>query len=80
MEEAQSLLRLRYKGNVDYEGQSEYSRWQLVVCPRCHRRLMRRQWFSDLRYKIGLFLLLAFAVGVSALIVYGVLAGFGVVR
>jgi hypothetical protein len=77
-DEARPLLRLQYKGNYDYEGQSEYGRRRMMVCSACHRRMMRWQWLDDLRGKLGLTVMLALAVGLVALFLYGLLRAFGV--
>jgi hypothetical protein len=77
-EEAQALLRTQYKENVDFPGQFERSQRQLVVCPRCRRRLLRWQWLRNLRDTFGMYLAVAFAVGVFALVVFGLLIALGV--
>ena len=77
-DEARPLVRLQYKGDYDYEGQSEYSRRRMMVCSTCHRRIMRWQWLGDLKGKLGLTLMLALVVGFVALFLYAMLGALGV--
>jgi endogenous inhibitor of DNA gyrase (YacG/DUF329 family) len=79
VEEARPLLRLHFKQNVDFVGQTEYGERQFVACPRCYRRLMWVQRFRNLKERAGLILAVVFAVVGSIVILYVVLAWLGVV-
>jgi hypothetical protein len=66
--DAETVVRLEYRRNIDYANQSEYTRQRLVVCPGCQRRLLRWRWLSDLKDRWVMGLILAFAGGAGVLL------------
>src|SRR5262249_38634281 len=44
--EASPARRLSYKEDVDFVGHRQYGRYDIAVCPRCLRRIKRRNIFA----------------------------------